>query len=353
MAIGASAKLPTLKATVVSPAASGEKPIPSCSQIAKTRKKPCSPAANANCTVRPAVNAGIRNRRVRKSGATRVCCRRSSTSASAASKTMPEAKHEPPPGRPAEAAPLEQRVGDGDERRREQGRADQVGAPGRGLARLGNDADSGDEGDERDRDVDQEDRAPAPAEDVGLGEKAAEHESERGGEAEDRAVHPERLPALLAGEDRAEGGQDLRDHRRGGRTLDDPRRDQLPPGLGETGGEARGAEERDPDQEDALAPEHVAEAAGDDQGRREGEHVRGHDPLQLRAAGLEIALDRRQGDVHDRDVDHVHQHRTDHHDRSQPALRIRLGGQSCWECACPIDHPGPLCERPSLANDVC
>jgi hypothetical protein len=119
------------------------------------------------------------------------------------------------------------------------------------------------------------------------------------------------LAALLAGEDGAEGGQDLGDHRRRGGSLDDPGRDKLAGALGDPDGEARGAEGGDPEEEDALAYEDVPEASRDDQRRREGEHVGGHHPLQLRAARLEIALDRRQRHVHDRDVDQIHECRAD------------------------------------------
>ena len=63
-------KLPTLKATEVSPAFSGEKCSPICSHSAKVRKKPCMPAANAAWMPSPAANAGIRNSPGRSSGAT-------------------------------------------------------------------------------------------------------------------------------------------------------------------------------------------------------------------------------------------------------------------------------------------
>ena len=57
-------------------------------------------------------------------------------------------------------------LGDGNEGRGQEHRADDVWAAGGGLARPGNDASACQERDERDRDVDQEDRASAPAEEI-------------------------------------------------------------------------------------------------------------------------------------------------------------------------------------------
>jgi hypothetical protein len=232
------------------------------------------------------------------------------------------AEEEPRPCRPSQAPSLEQRVGDGHNCGRQKRGAEQVGTPGGAVARLRNQSRRGRQRDERDRHVDQEDRAPAPAEQVGVCQQPAEHEPERGGEAENRAVHPERLAALLARENSAESGQDLRDHGRCGSTLHDSRRDEGARTLGETRGEARGSEDCDPGQEHTLTPQLVAKAPSNDQGRREGKHVRGHRPLKLRAARAEIAADRRQRHVHDRDVDHVHQRRADHHHGRQPAARV-------------------------------
>src|SRR5262245_4091445 len=68
-ATGAPSKQPTLSASAVRPAFSGEKCSPACSQSANIRKKPCRPAPNASSTPSPAANAGMRNSRGRSSGA--------------------------------------------------------------------------------------------------------------------------------------------------------------------------------------------------------------------------------------------------------------------------------------------
>jgi len=71
-------KLPTLNATAVRPALSGENCSPACSHNAKARKKPCMPAAKASWMPSPAANAGMRSSPGRSSGATRCPRRRSS-----------------------------------------------------------------------------------------------------------------------------------------------------------------------------------------------------------------------------------------------------------------------------------
>ena len=87
-------KLPTLNATAVRPAFSGEKCSPACSHSAKARKKPCIPAENASWMPSPAANAGTRNSSVRSSGAV-LCVRRewrlASSSPSATSPATPAA----------------------------------------------------------------------------------------------------------------------------------------------------------------------------------------------------------------------------------------------------------------------
>lgn len=161
---------------------------------------------------------------------------------------------EPDPGRPAEAAPLEQRVGDGYEGRGQERRADDVRAAGGALACLGDEASAGAERDERDRHVDQEDGAPAPAEEIRAREQPAEHEPKGGREAEDRPVEAEYLAPFLGGEDRSEGGQDLRDHRRRYGSLDNASRDQLTRVLREPGGEARRPKAATPTRKTRLRP---------------------------------------------------------------------------------------------------
>ena len=77
-------------------------------------------------------------------------------------------------------------------------------------------------------------------------------------------------------------------------------------------------EERDRDEKDALAAEQVAERAGVEHRRREGERVGVHDPLQVGEGGVELLFDVRQRDVDYRDVEEQHEHCHAHHDEDAP-----------------------------------
>ena len=133
----------------------------------------------------------------------------------------------PHPRGPAELTALEQRVDDGDERAGQQDRAGQVGPAGGGVAGLGDDSGAGDQRAGGHRHVDEEDRAPAPAEQVHFGQHAAEDQANRGRKTEHRPIDAERLAPLPCREDGPEGGEHLRRHGGRGGALDDTGGDQL------------------------------------------------------------------------------------------------------------------------------
>jgi hypothetical protein len=85
---------------------------------------------------------------------------------------------------------LEQRVGHRRQGGGQQHRAGHVGTPGGTVAGLRDQPGRRGEREDGDRDVDEEHAAPAPAEQVRAGEHAAEHQAQRRGEAENRAVAP-------------------------------------------------------------------------------------------------------------------------------------------------------------------
>ena len=76
------------------------------------------------------------------------------------------------------------------------------------------------------------------------------------------------------------------------------------------------------DDEDAPAAEQVRRAAAEQQEAAEHERVRVDDPLQAALGEAEVALDRRQRDVHDRGVEHDHELRDREHRERLPAARI-------------------------------
>jgi hypothetical protein len=75
----------------------------------------------------------------------------------------------------------------------------------------------------------------------------------------------------------------------------------------EATGEAGGREDRETDEEHALLSEEVSGAAAEEQEAGEGEHVGIHDPLQPRRRVVQVASDRGERDVDDRDVEHDHE----------------------------------------------
>ena len=77
-------------------------------------------------------------------------------------------------------------------------------------------------------------------------------------------------------------------------------------------------EDGDAGQEQAAASEQVAEAAGEEEQTAEADQVAVDDPGERRLVGVEAALDRRQGDVHDRRVEHDHQLAEAEHDECDP-----------------------------------
>ncbi len=66
-------------------------------------------------------------------------------------------------------------------------------------------------------------------------------------------------------------------------------------------------EQRHAQQEHALAADQVAEPAGQQQEAAEGDEECVDDPGEVALGEVEVVLDRRQGNVHDRGVEHDHQ----------------------------------------------
>ena len=72
----------------------------------------------------------------------------------------------------------------------------------------------------------------------------------------------------------------------------------------------------------------VGQLPADQHQRGERERVAGDDPLELRQPDAEVALDRRQRDVHDRVVQHDHE-QPERHRRERPPLLVLLGHEPC------------------------
>ena len=177
--------------------------------------------------------------------------------------------------------------------------------------------------DERDanRDVDEED--PRPGERAR--QEAAEQHAGRGAAAGDRAPDAERDVALAAlGEgrrqDRERGGREQRAAEALGRAEGDQRR------LATRRSRRQGAdrEEGDARDEEPAPAEQVGQAAAEQQEAAEHDRVGGDHPLQALLAEVEVGLDRRQCDVHDRDVEHHHELGCHQRRQCEPAAVFRL-----------------------------
>jgi hypothetical protein len=169
---------------------------------------------------------------------------------------------------------------------------------------LGDEARDEEQRDERDRKVDEEDRLPAHV----LGEHAAEQHADGRPGAGDSPKDAERLVPFRALLERHQG--DREDGRREDRTrcaLREARRDEHAGARGQPRPERRGEEQRETDHEHPAPAEQVAGTAAEEQEAAERQRVARDDPLEVLRREAKVLLDRRQGDVHDRDVEDDHE----------------------------------------------
>ncbi len=89
--------------------------------------------------------------------------------------------------------------------------------------------------------------------------------------------------------------------------LDGPGRGQPSGALGEPPDEAGPDEQEQAEQEDPAPPERVGRPPAEQEEAGEGEHVGVHHPLQADRGVVQVPPDRRQGDVHHRDVEDHHE----------------------------------------------
>ncbi len=211
-------------------------------------------------------------------------------------------------GRPAVLGRGDDRVDRGHHRGRHQDRAGDVDAAAQAEARAVLDQPRAEhEHRDADRHVDGEDPVPVD----GLDQRAAEQQAERAAGGDDEHVGAHGLHALV--DAREVGGDQGEDHRGGDRAaeaLDEARRDQRELGFRQPAGERGDGEDGGAGEEDALATEQVAEAAGEQEEAPVGDEVRADDPREVGLRELQVALDDGQGDVDD---GHVH----DHHQLTQ------------------------------------
>ncbi len=142
----------------------------------------------------------------------------------------------------------------------------------------------------------------------------------------DEGEHAQRF-GLLA--HRRELGDDDRDDHRGGDraadALNEASGDQQPLAVGEAAERRGGGEQRQAAEEYLLAADQVPEPPSQQQEAAEGDQVGVDHPGQVGLGEVQVALDRGQGDIDDRRVQHDHQLAQAEDDQRDPAAAVVRG----------------------------
>ena len=224
---------------------------------------------------------------------------------------------------PALLLDLEDRVDAEHQAAGEQRRAGRVGAVAEpeALARL-DQPQREERGRHADGDVHEED--PVPVDEVG--QHAAGEQADRAARGGDEAVDADRLRLVTR---LGEHGHDHPEHDGGGqraaRALDEARADQHLLALRRRAQQRRRREDREADQEHPPPADEVAEPSGEQQQAAERDQVRVDHPREVALREVQVLLDGRKRHVHDRRVEHDHQHADAQHVERQPAGSIRVG----------------------------
>jgi hypothetical protein len=150
-------------------------------------------------------------------------------------------------------------------------------------------------------------------------QRAADELAADAAESHRQAVRRERTCPVGAGVGEAEDREHLRCHQRGGQTLDDPRPDQHFGVRRDAAGQRGEGEQLEARREHPAAPVVVAEASAENQPGRERQPVAGDDPLDRGGRRRQVALHRRDGDVHDEEVESDHEGAGQDHRQREPA----------------------------------
>ena len=84
--------------------------------------------------------------------------------------------------------------------------------------------------------------------------------------------------------------------------------------------------------EEPPAAEQVGQPAAEQEHAAEEDRVGGDHPLQALLAEVQVVLDRRQRDVHDRDIEHDHELGGDDHREGEPAAPVAVPGSGQLPC---------------------
>src|SRR5579859_364783 len=259
------------------------------------RIEPNMPNAVRKPTTIATVNVGFLN----SSSGTIGCSTRDSTQMNAASISAAKARRPRTSGGPRVVAGDGERDQERHDAGGEGGRAPEVDVAPRGLrADVGQARQHHHYGDDADRDVDLEDPAPAPV----VGDPAAGGRADDRAEAEHGAEESLQAAALLGREEVADDGEDGGEQDAAEKALHAAGDDELGHVLGQAADGGRDHEAEHAEEQERLAPEQVAELAGDRGHGGRGDEVGGRDPSQAVEA-VEVGHDARDGGADDRLVE--------------------------------------------------
>ena len=152
---------------------------------------------------------------------------------------------------------------------------------------------------------------------------AAEQHADGGAASGSRPPEAERDVALAAlAERRHQQREAGRREERPAETFDRAEADERArrPGEAAEGGAER--EQHDAGNEDPAPAEEIGEAAAEEQEAAEDDGVRADHPLEARLREMQVGLDRRERDVHDRHVENDHELGGDDEGQSGPTGRL-------------------------------
>ena len=235
-------------------------------------------------------------------------------------------EHREGPGGPTGFPSLDDRIDQQEQTERCQSDTDEIKRDVVGATRLPDHPGYEGDRDEANRNIDQKDRSPGPAEQVQADEQPAQKLRGDRGKAHRCAIQADRDRALRCGELHSDDGEDLRCHGGGTDRLRDTGCNQRF-GSWRQPAECRGDREAaDPDQKDPLSPKYVTQPPARDEGHPEGDAVGGDDELQLRGARAQTGPHRRQGDVNDKEVEEGEERADQDNGERSPSPRIKAGG---------------------------
>src|SRR5207244_1134375 len=119
--------------------------------------------------------------------------------------------------------------------------------------------------------------------------------------------------------------------------LQGPRNDQRPLRPGEPREQRAEREHGHAGNEEPPPPEQVGKPAAQEQRSAEQDRVGGNDPLQALLGEVQVVLDRRQRDEHDRNVEDDYELRRYRDGEYQPALLVRIAVGSLYPTSAILD----------------